>query len=346
MTHSARCCLGLTLGLAWPLACSSGDDGRAPPAAAGTRSTGRSGSSGSEGSGAGADALGGNESDAGGLAGDGNIGHLGGGGSLSIGGAPTFDDPVCDVQAAWGNPTSLAVISTPEADERLLSMTHDELTIVFTRGEVPMVADRAAASDDFGTPVTLALPAGFGHEHGLALHPDGLGLVIVSDDGGFADVGRAARRGGFDGVPSSARFDSLAVNALQYGAGLSSPVLSASGTSLYFTQVGASSSTVFHAQGTTKFPVPAMSEDLVTLGGTDGDLRLTLSVSADERTLFFFDEALGHAAGLWSSAPGAPFYELAEFPGLQSVFTGLGCSRLYGTRMVGGSLDVVLEARE
>jgi hypothetical protein len=345
MTRSVQWWLGLVLGAAWPLACSSGDEKHAPPAQPGMPDAGRPPAAGGNGHGAtGGEQLGG--SPAGGDAGDGNIGHIGGGGSLSIGGAPTFDDPICDLAASWGGAVPLPVISTPAADERLLSLTHDTLSIVFTRDGVPMIADRTAASDDFGTPLTLTLPAGYTHEHGVALHPDGLGLVIVSDAGGFADIERAARSGVFDGPPSSARFMELADNAAQYGAVLSAPVLSASGTSLYFTQLGLSTSRVFHAQGTSNFPVPAMPEDLVTLGGMDGDLKLTLSVSADERTLFFFDEALGHAAGLWSVAPGAPFYELARFEGLQSVFTDSSCERLYGTRRVEGSLDVVLEARQ
>jgi hypothetical protein len=281
-----------------------------------------------------------------GEAGDANIGHLGGGGSLSIGGAPVFEEPICDRQAEWGNPVPLPVISTPNADERLLSLTHDTLTIVFEREDVVMVADRAAAADDFDAPLPLTLPVGYTHEQGVALRPDGLGLVIVSHTGGFAEIERATRSGAFDGAPSSERFKRLAANAVQYGATLSSPVLSASGTSLYFTQLGPTTSKVFHAQGTTTFPVPAMPEDLVTLGGMDGDLKLTLSVSADERTIFFFDEALGHAAGLWNAAPGAPFYDLARFEGLHSVFTNIGCDRLYATGTVEGSLDVVRQARQ
>jgi hypothetical protein len=346
MMQRRRWGLVLALAAVAPLACSSGDDEHAPPASAGTPNAGRAGASAASGTGAeGGDDVGGSAGRGDrGDAGDANIGHIGGGGSLSIGGAPAVDDPLCGLGVSWGDPVSLPVVSSVDADERLLSLTHDALTIVFTRDDVPMVADRAVASENFATPVPLLLPAGYSHEHGVALHPDGLGLVIVSHSGGFADIGRATRGGPFDGPPSDARFVQLADNAAQYGASLASPVLSASGTSLYFTQVGASSSKVFHAQGTTLFPVPALPEDLVTLGGMDGDLKLTLSVSADERTLFFFDEALGHAAGLWSAAPGAPFYELAEFEGLQSVFTDAGCERLYGTRMVGGSLDVVLEA--
>jgi hypothetical protein len=211
---------------------------------------------------------------------------------------------------------------------------------------VLMVADREAASAPFGAPQALALPTGYTHERGLALYPDGLGLVVGSDSGSFADIERAVRRGPFDGAPSTARYGELAANAALYGATLAAPVLSASGTSLYFTRVGPSTSRVFHAQGTSHFPMPGMSQDSVTLGGSEGDFKLTLSVSSDERTLFYFDEALGHAAGLWNSAPLAPFTKLVDFAGLDSVFTDFGCGRLYGTRTVEGSLDVVRQARQ
>lgn len=335
------CCLALALAVASHLSCSSKDDERAPPAVAGTRNTMTPGSGGAE------DSAGGAQQSLGGAAsgeGGGDSGGLDLGGSLSLGGAPSYDPPLCDRLAAWGSPVALAGVSTAQADERLLSMTHDELTLVFTRDDVLMVADRASADDDFDAPVPVTLPAGYTHERGVALHPDGLGLVIVSDMAErLAEVSRAARSGDFSGALDTARFEDVSNNAFQLGGGLSSPVLSASGSSLYFTLIGSTSSKVFHTQGTTSFAIPAMPEDLVTLGGRDGDFKLTLSVSADERTLFFFDEALGHAAGLWNAAPGAPFYDLAPFPGLDGVFTASSCSRLYATRDGDGSLDIVLE---
>jgi hypothetical protein len=340
MSARFRCCLALALGVVSPLACSSKDDERAPPAVAGTRNASTSGSGGVE------DSAGGAQQSSGGAAGEGgeSNGGLDLGGSLSIGGAPIYDPPLCDFAASWGSPVALAGISTAEADERLLSMTHDALTLVFTRDDVLMVADRASVDDDFAAAVPVTLPAGYTHVRGVALHPDGLGLVIVSDMAErLAEVTRAVRSGAFSGALDTARFEDVSRNAFQRGGGLSSPVLSASGSSLYFTQIGSSSSKVFHTQGTTSFAIPAAPEDLVTLGGSEGDFKLTLSISADERTLFFFDEALGHVAGLWNAAPGAPFYDLAAFPGLEGVFTDSSCSRLYATRDGDGSLDIVLE---
>lgn len=340
---------GLGLVAASLLACSSKDDERASPAVAGTPSAGSS-SSGSAGAG---DSAGGADTSLGGAptaseAGQGgDPGGLDLGGSLAIGGAPIYEDPLCARAASWGNPVALTGISTPQADERLLSMTHDALTLVFTRDDVLLVADRASIADDFAAAAPVTVPAGYTHARGVALHPDGLGLVLVSElADALGEVTRATRSGDFDGALETARFEDLSENALQYGEGLSSPVLSANGTSLYFTQFGGNASKVFHSHGSAAFAIPTMPEDLVTLGGQDGDFKLTLSVSADERTLFFFDEALGHAAGSWSAAPGAPFYDVAPFPGLTSIFTDADCSHLYGTSDGGGSLDVVLETPE
>lgn len=345
MSARLRCCLALALTLGLPLACSE-DDARRPVAVAGTRNASASGKAGADDGGGG-----GARPSAGGApaAGEGGAssGELDLGGSLAIGGAPTYDPPLCDIAATWGSPEALAGLSTALADERLLSMTHDVLTLVFTRDDVLMVADRESAGDDFGAAVAVTLPEGYSHERGVALHPDGLGLVIVSAMGErFAELTRAARSGDFTGALETARFEDVSENASQLGGGLSSPVLSASGQALYFTQIGSSTSKVFRTQGTTRFAIPTTPEDLVTLGGNDGDFKLTRSVSADERTLFFFDEALGHAAGLWSAAPGSPFYELATFPGLDGVFSDASCSRLYGTLDTGGSLDIVLETAE
>jgi hypothetical protein len=325
-------------------ACSSKDDERAPPGAAGTHHVGSSGSAGA------AESAGGAETSLGGAPmaeagqGGGDPGGLDLGGSLAIGGAPIYEEALCARAASWDNPVALSGVSTPQADERLLSMTHDALTLVFTRDDVLLVADRASTADDFATAAPVTVPSGYTHARGVALHPDGLGLVLVSELADeLGEVTRAARGGDFDGPLETARFEALSENAVQYGEGLSSPVLSATGTSLFFTRIGGNASKVFHTQGSAAFAIPTMPEDLVTLGGQDGDFKLTLSVSADERTLFFFDEALGHAAGLWSAAPGAPFYDVALFPALSGIFTDADCSHLYGTSDSSGSLDVVVE---
>jgi hypothetical protein len=337
--------------VAWALSvsCSSDDERQPPPASstAGSKSQlpGEGGGSGAETGGAPQQSEGGAPVEV--VGGEGGIGHLGLGGTVTAAGAPMYDDPLCDREASWSGDAPLANISTPDADERLLGMTFDALTVVFSRGDALLVADRASATADFGTPVAVTLPEPYTHTRGVALRSDGLAMIVVEAEGKlFADVTRSARSGTFDGEPDPARFLAVAENSELFSGKLSSPVLAADG-SLYFTQIGPSSSRVFHshlAEGDALFEVPAMSEDTVTLGGEDGKSKLTQSVSSDERTLFFFDEALGHTVGLWNSGPATPFVDPAEFPELLSVFSVAGCTHLYGTREVGGSLDVVLLA--
>jgi hypothetical protein len=265
------------------------------------------------------------------------------GGSVSVAGAPTYDDPLCDRAAAWSGEQALANVSTPDADERLLAMTHDALTIVFSRDDALLVADRQSASADFGEPVVLTLPEPYTHLRGVALQDDGLSVIVVESEGKlFADMTRAARTGAFAGAAKSSRFETLAESSRQFGQ-LSSPVLAPDG-SLYFTEIGPSTSrvrrSVLSADGT-YFESPGELLDTVSLGGNDGLSKLVQSVSSDERTLFFFDEALGHTVGLWNSSPGGPFTEPTEFPELVSAFSDGACSHLYGTREQNDSLDVI-----
>jgi hypothetical protein len=335
--------IALLLFGASPAACSS--DGERPAAAGSDGSAGKLNGIGGkpsegEGEGGSADSAPGGTDQ--GTGGEEPFGHLGGLGPVNSGGGGVPAAALCDVAATWGDAQPLSGISGG-ADERLLAMTHDELSIVFTRDDALMVADRASSSAGFDPPIALTLPAGYSHRHGVTLSSDGLRLVLVSDTGaGFAEVTRSSRQGAFGSAPSSARFSALNYDANQFGAELSSPVLSNDDRSLYFVRLTGDASLVYHALGETTFAVPEMSEDMVTLGGHEGDAKLTQSVSADERSLFIHDAALGHVSGLWSSAPGAPFTEPAHFPGFESVFTNHDCTRLYGTRKLEDARDIVV----
>ena len=347
--------LALTLSLFLPLACSSEDDGRAPPTGGGGSSS-RAGSSGKGGAvaslgGAGA----GHEDPSGGAplgegggsarAGESNIGHLGGMG-VTMAGAPPIAAPECDIEASWGDSTPLAGLSTAEADETLLALTPDERTLVFTRDESLFVADRASVAQDFGTPVELTLPAGYTHEHGLALHPDGLALVVVGELGEtFAEVTRATRSGAFIAEADATRFAAIAQHVMYTGGEVAGPVLSSDGSTFFFTRLKGGSSNVHRASGSPELFMRDAPEDSA-ISGSAAAYKLTQSLSADGRTLFFYDEGEGESAGLWSRAPGAPFVHRAAFPGMKSVFAAAGCARIYGTRELEGSLDIVIETAE
>jgi hypothetical protein len=260
---------------------------------------------------------------------------------VSEGGAPPNPATVCDQAAKWGSPQGLAALNTPQADEQLLALSHDELSLVFSRDDALFVADRKAATDDFGAPVAVQLPGAYTFVHGLGLSDDGLTLVVVSQDQlKLADVTRSARGKTFDGAANAQRFAWVNANLTQSGE-LSSPVLLADGKSLLLTRLESGDNTVFLVRG--EHFDNAAQQDQATLGAVDGKHKLTQSASADARTLFFFDESTGYAAALWSATPTAAYTERVELADLLSAFSNANCGRLYGTLEVAGSLDLVVE---
>lgn len=281
--------------------------------------------------------------DAGGAPGDRlPIGTIGGGNYAEpIGGAPPSLPATCDPAPAWRHPTPLVGISGA-ADERLLTMTHDERTLVFSRDKALFVADRTSADVDFDDPQPLELPEGYDAERGLALGPDGLALILVEADGAsIAELTRRSRSAPFVGEPTSGRFDAVNDARLFSGAELSSPVLSEDGKTFFYVERSADRSDVWRATGSRLDERVRL--DAVALGADGGLAKLTLSVSSDARTLFVLDEALDHVVGLWSATPGAEFTEAVPLPELTSAFTNIDCTRLYATRDSGASLDIVIE---
>jgi hypothetical protein len=315
--------------------CSS-DDKPAPIASGASSGSGgaqnRGGSDGD--AAAGGDSSGGADGPTGGASDLPPIGDIGGEGVLhGDGGAPPNPAPRCSRDVTWSW-QPLTGLDTAE-DERLLAMTHDGATLVFARDAQLFVRDDGEES-------SVPLPAGYTHTSGVAVTPDGLSLVIVADGGlGFAQVSRSSRGASFGAEPSTAPFAYINDARVTSGDILSWPTLSADGESLYYTaRKGPSVANVWRARGAQLF-MDARRQDPVTLGTEDGKAKLVVSVSADERTLFVFDEALGHVTGLWSATPAAEFTGAVQFEGLESVFSNLACDELYGSRRDGGSLDVV-----
>lgn len=340
MMSLGRLGLGLVLGGFLGVACGS-DKSLPPPAgAAGSAGSAHSGGSVHSGGDAPSNTEGGDAQSEGGAGNAPPLGSIGGDAPSGEAGAPPNPPPSCDVGRKWGKPVKLS-LSTPQADERLLSMTHDELSLVFSRDDQLFVADRTDPKQDFGAPMALTLPSGHTFEHGVALGADGLTLVIVrTDQQGLAEVKRSERGKPFEPDASVARFSFVNLAVTQSGL-LSSPVLSRDGESLVLTRLEAADQTGLRLRGSRFDQVEQL--DSVTFGAEDGKHKLSQSLSDDARTLFFFDESTGHAAALGTVTPRAAFTLRADFPDLLSAFTNVGCGRLYGTLEVDGSLDLVVE---
>ncbi|MDF3066334.1 MAG: hypothetical protein K0R38_1935 [Polyangiaceae bacterium] len=323
----------LLAALAVPLACSSEDKppGLGEGAASGTSS--RSGSFSADPGGQSSVEPGVGGQPSGGASDGPAVGEVGGEGIyVGDGGAPANPASVCSRDAEWTT-TPLEGVDTA-ADERLLAMTPDELTLVFSRDDALFVRDEAQA-----TPVTV--PLGYTHALGVALTADGLSLIVVAEDGSrFAEVSRKARGTAFSASASTARFTVLNNGQITSGDAFSSPALSADGQSFYYTaRKGPSVAYVYRAYGAKLSETER--QDPVTLGTEDGQAKLVVSVSSDERTLFVLDEALGYVTGLWSETPAAEFSGAVPFEGFETVFTSEDCARMYGTTEVDGSLGIV-----
>ncbi len=298
------------LGLALAVACGGGGDDRAPamPDEGGASTGGKkpavtagttSGDAGD--AGAGANTAQGGASDGG--TGDGGTGLV-----LQIGGAPEQAPPgVCVPEMK---------LSTDSAEQlgasavTLLSITSDELSVAFTTGTagslVLHVADRASITDEL-VEVAVTLPEGFDAESGVSLSGDGHKLVVVmTDHSGFAELSRAARG---DAFTAEGDFTAFArINALEPMSGHSVgwPVLSNDGKTLYFVSYFGQALVNQSERGKDGVFDIGTEIDPFTLGGADGEYKLLSGLSADQRAIFFFDEATQHAGALFRSAPAHP----------------------------------------
>lgn len=325
----------LLVALAVPLSCSSDDD--KPSALGSGAAAGSAGTSSRSGSGNGEPGGEGSLGAAGGAAHGGASGspsgEIGGEGVyVGEGGSPSNPQTLCRRDVEWST-TPLDAVNTA-ADELLLAMTPDEDTFVFSRDDQLFVSDE-------GELTLLTLPVGYTHELGVSLTADGLSLVVVAENGsGFAEVSRSSRGSAFSASASTARFAILNDARVTSGDSYSFPALTQDGQDLYYTaRRGPSVANVWRAYG------PSLSERDAeypgTLGTDDGLAKLVVSISADERTIFVLDEALGYVTGLWRAAPTAEFGDPVPLEGFLSVVPNGDCDRIYGTVEIDGSLDIV-----
>jgi hypothetical protein len=238
----------------------------------------------------------------------------------------------CPETASWMGATPLASVSTT-ADERLLSITADELDIAFLRDGAPYVAHRASTKDDFDAGTAVSLPAGYQADAGVALSADGLTLVLVSSDGqSFASLSRATRTDAFGDTPDPSAFQALNARAVQTLEHFAAPVLAPDGKSFVFSaftlgQFGIS--VVYESLwAKTEWDMPRhISQDL--FDGSADKRPLPTGLSSDSRTLFYFDEAQSKELARFRDRPDAPLYDTIDLGALNGATPNLGCNRLY-----------------
>jgi len=336
--------LGVTLCIAIA-ACSSNSDEHAPPAVADGGTSSKSGaggrsSAGKGGSGGTAASSAGERAD-GGAAGSGaSEAGAGGEGGVDEGVVVPVPPAACSEQATWANATALPGIST-DANERLLSITADELDILFLRDGSAMRAHRDQASAEFGAAVALPIADGYGTDAGVALSGDGKTMVLLATTGqSFAAFTRTSRSDDFSVTPDDSAFTAINQRALQTMQHYAAPVLSPDGEAFVFSAFTPAPaggfpsgfegvSVVFESawSGSAWVMPDSISQDL--FDGTALLRSLPSGLASDSRTLFYVDEASGKQIARFRDRPDAPLYTAVELDQGTGAVPNAACDRLY-----------------
>ncbi|HEY8946976.1 MAG TPA: hypothetical protein VIM73_22185 [Polyangiaceae bacterium] len=333
--------LALLVALAWSasyVACSSDSKDR-PPAV----ETGGNGARGGEQSGGGSgNTLGGKAGSAGRTTAEAGESTSGEGGAA---GAPVFESdagpgrpdlgpPQCHQTASWSSSTPLTGVSL-DANQPL-SLTHDELDLAFIHGGVLYTAHRVQASDPFTVSAPVALPSGWDPKHGFALSDDGKRLVLVSvDQTAVGELTRSARDAAFISTVDQTAFELVNQASMYSGNVFAAPLLSADDAQLFLssTAPGGSSTVVVATRTRPTDAWGTLTRIGAELDGPSGARRLPTGISADARTLFYFNEESMKEEARFRAAPiaNAPLYDMVDLGKRRGATPNTACTRLYST---------------
>ncbi|HLK41184.1 MAG TPA: hypothetical protein VKU41_30745 [Polyangiaceae bacterium] len=293
----------------------------------------------------------------------------------------TIDVPpapaLCIEKYAWG----AAHQWTADAIDRFGGVSATGLTLSWTRtnGEI-VVDDRPGGASDFFPPIVLPAET-LQPMARVALDPGGILLVGVAPSGTDFVVLRRVNTTDVlwfdtppptDGAPAppyNAPFDAIRTAALQAGATVSEPVLSASGEAFFYLQTpsalptpdggddggdattaDASNEASSGVEAAAPVPVPTgppvlyesrwnagamqwaagVAVTVTELQSTDAThRRRPTGASADDLTLFFYDEVANVQRAAWRADVGAPFTHFEDVPGAPEAAPNAGCSALY-----------------
>lgn len=305
--------------------CSSDGDRPSPASAAGTASHAAASGGGPAGD-AGAQASGGVD--------PGGANEDAGAAGAAPNGAPAVDPAICSELFAWSSPVAVEGLASV-AEQTFLSVTPDELDLAFLRGNALYVAHRANASDRFELLTPVTTPSGYSARHGAALSHDGKRLVLISDPDQkkLAELTRTTRTAPFAVEVDESAFLNVNQDALYTGKLYAAPVVSGRDEQLMFNSSfpGAESTVVVSTRGddgTWGAPKQLVSS---LLDGAPGERRLPSGLSADARTLFYFNEASGSEEVRWRSTTrvNTPLYTLKTLGARRGAAPNSACNRLY-----------------
>jgi hypothetical protein len=215
---------------------------------------------------------------------------------------------------------------------RFSGISPDELTAAWTSGSGDVyVADRPTYDDPFSTPVKVNIAALATDR--VAIGSAGTSLVAIRADGaafvGFERSGRSAPWG------TSSGLEFTQVRAVfEGGAAVSEPVLSGDKSSFMFLVTRPGQPTALYeatwdaTQHSWGLPTQVPNPELQSTN--DGKRRRPTSISADGRTLFYFDEVTLLERAAWRDTPASAF---GLFKDIGAAFAeavpNLRCDTLY-----------------
>jgi hypothetical protein len=286
----------------------------------------------------------GGDSGADGLA-EGGTSSAGSSGEGGAGGPFKPGPSLCAERVSWSSPTTVDGVSADTA-VTLLSITADELDLAFLRAGTLYVAHRSTESDAFSAGPAITIPTGWSAKQGAALSSDGKRLLLVSDPDQrkLGELTRATRKEPFVGEVDESAFALANQNAVYTGRIYASPVVSEQDTRLVFNSAypQGTSTVVVSTRSSPDAPWSAPTTLTASLlDGMPGQRRLPTGMSADLRTLFYFNEATSKEEARWSasSAIGSTLYDMLSLGTRRGATPNSACDRLYSE----ADGDVVVE---
>jgi hypothetical protein len=251
---------------------------------------------------------------------------------------------ICKTAAVWGAPTRLTLSTA--VDDLLLSVTPDELSILWFAGEELRLAERPSRSAAFGS--ATPIDGGADYFAGATLSPDGLTLLGVRRDGsGFGELHRTTRAAAFSGVLDQAPFTALyeAPGAQRANGPFADPVFGADGLLLLYSALdegsdGVSSifaATRLGAEDAWPWGTPVAGSPLQAIAG---QFRHPTALSADALALFYWDDADGVERVAWRRRQSAAFGHVESLGDRKNAVPSADCQRLYFSAPGSGGSDV------
>lgn len=275
-------------------------------------------------------------------AGESAAGQIASGASAGGTGRPTPGPALCSETATWSGQAKVPAVSTSAA-EQLLSITPDELDLAFSRGNALYVAHRTTPTGAFTVGDAIPIPLGWSSAQGATLSADGKRLVLVStDQRALGELTRVDRTSAFSSEPDQTAFATVNQGPIYSGNIYSSPVISPDDQQLFLNSMapGGGSTVVASTRGAGE-AWAAPTRVIAALDGTDSARRLPTGISADGRTLFYFNEQTMKEEARWRDEPqlNSPLYDMVDLGGRRSAQPNAACDRLYS--IAGG--DVIVE---